>query len=125
VLAKLERAAPDVTVRLAEALLSSRSSANDEHYGEVVYVYGPRTDTSRSTSHREVLPLIYALADRAPPAPVSAPDYPGYPLMTRTEPALVWFFGALPLLILLAWWLSRRPPDVRSLSKMEKVHEHA
>jgi len=125
VLAKLERAAPDVTVRLAEGPLSPRPNASDEHYGEVLYVYGEHSDMSRSTSHREILPLIYTLAGRAPPDPVAAPDYPGYPLETRTEPALAWFFCGLPLLIVLGWWWSRRPPDVRNLSKMENVHEHA
>lgn len=122
VLAKLERVVPTVTVRLAEGVFGAR--ANDERYGEVVYVYGERTDTSRSTSPREVLPLIYALAGATPPQPSSAPDYPGYPLIAQAEPALAWFFGGLPLLIALCWWWCRRAPDVRILSKMENAHAH-
>jgi hypothetical protein len=125
VLAKLERAVPDVTVQLAEGPFNPRAGANDEQYGEVTYVYGQRTDTSRSTSPREILPLIYALAGVAPPPPLNAPDYPGYPLVAKTEPVWVWFFGALPLLIVLGWWWSRRPPDVRKLFKTEDVHAHS
>jgi ABC-2 type transport system permease protein len=124
VLAKLERVVPNVTVRFAEGLFSLRASANDERYGEVVYVYGQRSDTSRSTSHREILPLIYALADVPPPQPVAGGDYPGYPLSAPAEPALTWFFGGLPLLIALCWWWCRRPPDIRILSKMENAHAH-
>jgi ABC-2 type transport system permease protein len=116
VLAKLERSMPNVNVRLAEGLLSSRANPNDDRYGEVTYVYGQRSDMSRSTSHREILPLIYALAGLAPPASVATPDYPGYPLVAKGEWVLPWFFGGLPLLIVLAWWWSRRPPDVSHLT---------
>jgi len=125
VLSKLERAMPTVSVRLAEGLVSLRVNTNDEHYGEVKYVYGARSDISRSTSHREILPLIYVLAGVLPPAPLAASDYPGYPLVTKTEPALLWFFGGLPLLIALAWWASRRPPPLRTLSIMENVNDHS
>ena len=40
-----------------------------------------RRDVSRSTSPREILPLLYGLAVVAPPAPARADDYPGYPLV--------------------------------------------
>jgi ABC-2 type transport system permease protein len=37
-------------------------------------------------------------------------EYPGYPLVADSRPALLWFFGVLPLLIVLAWrWLRRAP----------------
>lgn len=117
VLAKLERVMPDVTVRLAEGVFSPRINPNDDRYGEVTYLYGRRSDVSRSTSHREILPLIYALAGTAPPAPLSTPDYPGYPLVTKAEWALPWFFGGLPLLIVLGWWWSRRPPNISHLTQ--------
>jgi ABC-2 type transport system permease protein len=71
VLAKLERAMPHVTILLG----GDRQS--DERYGEVEYVYGDRQDVSRSTSSREILPLLYSLAGVAPPAPDAARDYPG------------------------------------------------
>ena len=30
----------------------------------------------------------------------------------NASPALAWFLGGLPLLIVVAWWLSRRPPQI-------------
>jgi ABC-2 type transport system permease protein len=111
VLAKLERAMPNVTIRFAGGRRES-SQAGDEHYGEVEYTYSGRSDTSRSTSHREILPLLYGLADVQPPAPIQGGDFPGYPLIADEYAALPWFFGALPLLTILAWWWSRRPPNI-------------
>ena len=87
-------------------------STSEEAYGEVEYSYGGRTDKSRSTSHREVLPLIYALAGRLAPTPIAGEEYPGYPLLANASPALAWFLGGLPLLIVVAWWLSRRAPQI-------------
>jgi ABC-2 type transport system permease protein len=101
-----------VTVRLATAGHSVVGSTGEERYGEIEYSYGGRSATTRSTSHREALPLIYELAGRPVPAPVAGEDYPGYPLVTGEQAALAWFFGALPLLIVLAWWWSRRPPRI-------------
>jgi ABC-2 type transport system permease protein len=112
VLAKLERAMPRVTVRLATSGQSMVGSASDEAYGEIEYSYAGRSDRSRSTSPREIVPLIYALAIRPIPAPIAARDYPGYPLLADGSPALAWFFGGLPLLIVIAWWRSRRPPQI-------------
>jgi ABC-2 type transport system permease protein len=114
VLAKLERVMPQVTIRLATSGQSMVGSASEEAYGEVEYSYGGHSDKSRSTSHREILPLIYALAGRPIPQPIAGEDYPGYPLLANASPALVWFFGGLPLLIVIAWWRSRRPPQIPS-----------
>jgi ABC-2 type transport system permease protein len=85
-------------------------SANDEAYGEIEYSYLGRSDRSRSTSPREILPLIYALAGRPIPEPIAGQEYRGYPLLANGSPALAWFLGGLPLLIVIAWWRSRRPP---------------
>jgi len=115
VLSKLERVLPNVRVRLAAPGLGIIGSANDKSYGDVEYVYGGRSDTSRSTSHREILPLLYGLAKVASPEPVIADDYPGYPLVANANSVLPWFFGLLPMLIVLAWWWSCRPPRVRLL----------
>jgi ABC-2 type transport system permease protein len=112
VLAKLERAMPRVAVRLATSGQSMVGSTSEEAYGEVEYSYGGRSDKSRSTSHREILPLVYALAGRPIPEPIPGQDYPGYPLLADGSPALAWFLGALPLLIVAAWWWSRRPPQI-------------
>jgi ABC-2 family transporter len=112
VLAKLERALPRVTVRLAGPGQSVVGSTSDEAYGEIEYVYGGRSAKSRSSSHREVLPILYELAGRPIPAPVAGEDYPGHPLVTSAQAALPWFFCALPLLIIVAWWWSSRPPRI-------------
>jgi ABC-type transport system involved in multi-copper enzyme maturation permease subunit len=112
VLSKLPRVMPDVSIRLATLGQSVVGSTSDETYGEIEYSYAGRSVTTRSTSHREALPLIYELAGRAIPAPLPGDDYPGYPLTAGTEAALPWFFGALPLFIALAWWRSRRPPRI-------------
>jgi ABC-2 type transport system permease protein len=118
VLAKLERVMPHVTIRLATSGQSMVGSTSEEAYGQVEYSYGGRSDKSRSTSHREILPLIYALAGRPIPQPVASEDYPGYPLLANGSAALAWFFGGLPLLIAIVWWRSRRPPQIPSqLSK--------
>jgi ABC-2 type transport system permease protein len=112
VLAKLERAMPRVAVRLATSGQSMVGSTSEEAYGEVEYLYGGRADKSRSTSHREILPLIYALAGRPVPEAIPGQDYPGYPLLADGAPALAWFLGALPLLIVIAWWWIHRPPQI-------------
>jgi hypothetical protein len=114
VLSKLERVLPDVTIRLATGGQSVLGSMGDEAYGEIEYSYGGRSDKSRSTSPREILPLIYALAGRAPPAPVGGAEYPGRPLIADAQWTLAWFLAGLPLLIFIAWWWSRRAPSIPS-----------
>ena len=111
VLAKLERVMPHVSIRLATARQTFASSAGDEAYGEIEYRYGTRSDTTRSTSPREILPLIYGLASVSPPAPIPSAEYPGYPLVTDGAFVLLWFLAVLPILIVLAWWRSRRLPS--------------
>jgi ABC-2 type transport system permease protein len=112
VLAKLQRAMPRISIRLATSGQSVVGSASDEAYGEIEYSYAGRSDRSRSTSPREILPLIYALAGRPIPEPIAGQEYPGYPLLADGSLALAWFFGGLPLLIVIAWWRSRRPPQI-------------
>jgi ABC-2 type transport system permease protein len=109
VLGKLERAMPNVSIVLARG---RQGSGKSDTYGEIEYVYGGRSDVSRSTSPREILPLLYALARTQPPAPMSGAEYPGYPLVANADATLLWFFCGLPLLIALAWWRSRLPPAV-------------
>jgi ABC-2 type transport system permease protein len=110
VLGKLERAMPDVSI-----VLAGGREGTSADYGQITYVYGGRSDVSRSTSPREILPLLYALAGTKPPAPSPGADYPGYPLVANAEAALLWFLCGLPLLIALAWWRSRQPPKLKSL----------
>ena len=93
-----------------------------QSHGEVEYVYGNRSDISRSTSPREILPLLYALAGVSPPAPTPGSEYPGYPLVASADAALFWFFGGLPLLIVLCWWWIRRRLPSTARSCTEEVH---
>jgi hypothetical protein len=114
VLAKLERIVPRLSIRLSTSGQSVIGSTGDERYGEIEYSYDGRSASSRSTSPREILPLIYELVGRPVPAPMPASDYPGYPLVSSARPGLPWFFGLLPALIVLAWCGWRRPPSVPS-----------
>jgi ABC-2 type transport system permease protein len=109
VLTKLERALPNVTVRLAGGRQTVVGNSGEESYGVIDYDYGGRRASSRSTSHREVLPLLYGLAGVPVPAPGIGEDYPGYPLVADADVSLAWFLGVLPLLIVAAWWWARRP----------------
>jgi hypothetical protein len=111
VLAKLERAMPQVSIRLDTERRSFAASAADDAYGEIEYRYAGRSDQSRSTSPREIVPLLYHLAGLAPPKPIPGADYPGYPHVADGGGALAWFLVGLPFLIVLAWWRSRRPPS--------------
>jgi ABC-type transport system involved in multi-copper enzyme maturation permease subunit len=112
VLAKLERVMPHVSIRLASGAQTIVGSSTEESYGEAEYSYGSRAAKSRSTSHREVLPILYELAGRPVPAPIVGAEYPGYPLVADARVTLPWFFAVLPLSILLAWWWMSRPPQI-------------
>jgi len=111
VFSKLARVLPDLTIRVA-APHSFAASGADQRYGEIEYAYGARRDVSRSTSPREILPLIYGLAGVPPPAAAPGDDFPGYPLVADATMALAWFFAGLPLAIVLAWLAARRPPRI-------------
>jgi ABC-type transport system involved in multi-copper enzyme maturation permease subunit len=112
VLSKLQRAVPDVTVRLAVAAQTMVGGTSDVAYGDVESFYNGSSARSRSTSHREALPLIYGLAGKPIPTPVPGQDYRGYPLEAFGAVPLAWFFGALPLLVVVAWWWSGRAPRI-------------
>jgi ABC-2 type transport system permease protein len=113
VLSKLERVVPNVTIRLVTAGQSVIRSADEVSYGEIEYSYGGHSAKSRSTSHREALPLLYGLAGVPVPTPQTGEDYPGYPLVADEWIALPWFFVAFPLLIAVAWWWwSHRAPRI-------------
>jgi ABC-type transport system involved in multi-copper enzyme maturation permease subunit len=111
VLAKLQRVMSNVTIRLASGR-QSFARTDDDRYGEIEIAYGSRSDTTRSTSPREILPILYALAGVEPPVQIPGGEYLGYPLIADERLALAWYFGGLPLLIAFAWWWSRRPPRI-------------
>src|SRR5262249_16776895 len=112
ILLKLERVMPHVTIRLATIGQSVVGSTSEEAYGEVEYSYGGRSDKSRSTSHREILPLIYALAGPPPPPPPPPPAYPAPPLPATAPRPPACSLGALPLLTPTAWAPTPPPPQI-------------
>ncbi|MER2600829.1 MAG: ABC transporter permease, partial [Candidatus Competibacter phosphatis] len=119
VLAKLKRLAPGLTVRWAEVGKAGLFGvAPDDRYGVIVYEYGGRRAESRSNSPREILPLLHELAG-AKVTPVDLPPYPGHPLVAGVRAAELWFYGLLPVAILLAGWrffrAGRLPRHLRQL----------
>jgi hypothetical protein len=88
VLGKLERLLRNVSIRLSSAGQSMIASTSADRYGEIEYSYAGQSAVSRSTSHREALPIIYGLAGLPVPEPVPGDDYPGYPLVARAEAML-------------------------------------
>jgi len=119
VLARLKRAMPWVTIRIAETGQASPfGAAGDEDYGEIMLTYHGKSATTRSTGAGEILPILYELAGVGLPAP-GAPglDEPGYPLVADASNAGVWFYGVQPLVFAVVWWLAaanRRIPWRRS-----------
>jgi ABC-2 type transport system permease protein len=102
VLAKLKRLVPHLTVCWAAFERSGPFAAmQDARYGLVVYEYAGRKAESRSNSPREILPLLHDLAG-AQVAPVELRSYPGHPLVANPWLAEVWFYFALPAVLLLA-----------------------
>jgi ABC-2 type transport system permease protein len=119
VLARLKRAMPSVTVRIAEPSQTSLLGiGGDEAYGEIVLTYYGKSATTRSTGAGEILPILYELAGVALPAPgASGSDEPGYPLVADASNAAVWFYEVQPLAFAVMWWLAvgtRRIPWRRS-----------
>jgi hypothetical protein len=110
---------PNVSIVIAQGGRNPAGNSADGTYGEIEYTYGGRSDVSRSTSPREILPLLYTMAGVQPPAPGGGDEYPGYPLIARADAALWWFVAGLPLLIAFGWWWSRRAPRMKSCSVPE------
>ncbi len=106
VLARLKRAMPWVTIRIAEpGQTSPFGTAGDENYGEIDLTYHGKSATTRSTGAGEILPILYELAGAGPPAPgAPGPDEPGYPLVADASNAAVWFYGLQPLAFAMVWW---------------------
>lgn len=107
VLDKLARVMPDMETRIVGAGGAFDLQA-EAQYGLIEFdLAAPgemRHAETRSTSPREILPLIFGLAGAVPAAASSAPTYPGYPLVADARAAAIWFFFLLPALIGLGWW---------------------
>jgi ABC-type transport system involved in multi-copper enzyme maturation permease subunit len=103
ILSKLQRTMPDVRIVQESRSRTGALEEASQNYGTIVYQYGGRQSESRSTGTGEILPLIYGLAQVERKGTPAAPPYPGYPLEASPRAAEIWFYGALPLLILAAW----------------------
>jgi ABC-2 type transport system permease protein len=119
VLARLKRAMPRVTVRIADSgQASPLGTAGEADYGEIVMTYHGRSATTRSTGAGEILPMLYELAGVNPSAPgATGPDEPGYPLVADASNSAFWFYGIEPFVFAAAWWLAagnRRIPWPRA-----------
>ena len=103
-LAKLRLARPDLTVRWPlDDAGSPGSFDQDERYGQLLIALGDRQVTTTSTSRREIITLIFSLADRPLPD-WSRIEYPGYPLVlagTRRSVALALAYVVSPAALLL------------------------
>lgn len=109
VLSRLRRVVPRIQITYAET--SSKGlfgAAESDTYGLIEYDYRGRHDQSYSTSPREILPLIHALAGQKV-VPAAMPEYTGHPLVADANPVSWWFYLILPLAFLLAAWRMRQP----------------
>jgi ABC-2 type transport system permease protein len=115
VLARLKRAMPWVTIRIAEpGQTSPFGAAGDQDYGEIIVTYHGKSATTRSTGAGEILPILYELAGVGSPAPgAPGPDKPGYPLVADASNAAVWFYGLQPLAFAVVWWLAAANRRIR------------
>jgi ABC-type transport system involved in multi-copper enzyme maturation permease subunit len=119
VLARLKRAMPRVTVRIAgSGQTTPLGTAGEADYGEIVMTYHGRSTTTRSTGAGEILPILYELAEVSSPAlSTTGPDEPGHPLVADAANSAIWFYGIAPFAFAAAWWFatgSRRMPWRRS-----------
>jgi ABC-type transport system involved in multi-copper enzyme maturation permease subunit len=114
VLSKLPRAAPHVTITYNETSATSLlGGASAQNYGQVTYTYGGKQGVSRATTAREVLPLIHKLAGDTV-VPDRTAMYPGHPLVTSASASAIWFYGLLPVLAVVGWWVNQQAPAVPS-----------
>jgi ABC-type transport system involved in multi-copper enzyme maturation permease subunit len=111
VLAKLRRTVPHLVTRYEDPGSAGRYGAGtDDRYGVIAYAYGGARDESRSTSPREILPILHKLA-RQDVVPDPVPAYAGYPLVAPGPSVpTVLFYVVLPALVLAGWWLERSRP---------------
>lgn len=104
VLSKLQRTMPSLSVSFDSTGKSNLFGVgSEERYGLNNYLYEGKSETSRSTSPRELLPLIYRLAGREAPGENSS-SYPGYPFVADMTFFGILFYLVLPFLFLLLWW---------------------
>ncbi len=108
VLRKLRRNLSYLEVDYAASGRTGLFSGAEDHYGEIWYEMNGQKLSERSTIEEVVLEQIYQLAGVKAPEQREENQYPGYPLATFPRHAALIFYGLWPLLIIMAWWLSRR-----------------
>jgi ABC-type transport system involved in multi-copper enzyme maturation permease subunit len=96
VLAKLDRAMPNVSIVLAQRGRNPASNSGDSAYGEIEYAYGGRSDVSRLDQSPRDPAAALRLGRRATAASRTGRRDPGYPLIARADAALLWFVAGLP-----------------------------
>ncbi len=112
VFAKLRRTMRDVRITYMAEGRTGLFEKPNEHYGEIWYALGGKTEMLRSSTQEIVLETIYRLArlaGRAAPLPSDEVAYAGYPLAVRATAASWLFFVIWPSAIVATWWVIRRP----------------
>ncbi len=107
ILNKLKRVLPRVDVEYAAGSRTGLFEGAEDHYGEVWYELAGERALIQSTTEPIVLEELYKLAHITPPEPTDEAVYPGYPLAVRPAGALGIFYGLLPVVICLSWFLIR------------------
>jgi ABC-type transport system involved in multi-copper enzyme maturation permease subunit len=108
VLRKLRRVLPHLAVDYSAGSRTGLFESVADHYGEIWYEMNGRKIMDRSTIEQVVLEQIYKLAGVNPPEQKEDNAFPGYPLAVRPKWSAGIFYGLWPILIMLAWWLTRR-----------------
>jgi ABC-type transport system involved in multi-copper enzyme maturation permease subunit len=108
VLRKLRRSLNRLEVDYAASSRTGLFESGEEHYGEIWYELGGQKIVDRSTIEEVVLEQIYQLAGVNAPERSIDDGFPGYPLATQPKRAAAIFYVVWPLLVIVAWWLSRK-----------------
>lgn len=98
-LSKLRRVMPKVTVRYVSRTSAGVFEQNSEHYGEIVYRLGGKTDTNRLATAEGVLETIFGLAGVTPDPDDDSRIFRGHPLAVPPRHAAAIFFGIWPAAI--------------------------
>ena len=108
VLRKLRRSVSKLEVDYAASRRTGLFEGADEHYGEIWYELRGQKIVDRSTIEEVVLEQIYKLAGVNVPERASDDGFPGYPLATQPKHAAAIFYVVWPVLVCVAWWVSRK-----------------
>lgn len=108
VLGKLARAVPGISVIQSAGGRTAISAPSDDSYGLITIDCGGLKGQTRSTNAIEILPIVFGLCAVLPPSAETSDEASGHPFIA--DPALlrIWFYGALPLVILFTWLAATR-----------------